>query len=100
MFDELDRLREVKNLLELLLHYRDAGAADRMVWQDRVAEMPGIASRELVQFHGELVAHGWIEQNTGITPVLKVGAAPACYRITSAGLRALKQVQTETSHAA
>jgi hypothetical protein len=47
----------------------------------------------MTRLHGELIAHGWVEQNTGLTPLLRKGEAPACYRVTTAGLRALKQVK-------
>jgi hypothetical protein len=91
MFDELERLREVKALFDLLSHYAALAAPDRQVWQDRLEQMEGTTSRELVRLHGELLAYGWLEQNTGATPVLRPGAALACYRITTAGLKALKQ---------
>jgi hypothetical protein len=95
MFDEMQRLREAKGLLGLLAHYSDLGAADRQVWQDRLLQMEGVEARELVKLHGELLAYGWLEQNTGATPVLQQGAAPGCYRITTAGVRALKQTRAE-----
>ena len=53
--------------------------------------MEGVEGRQLARLHGELLAYGWLEQNTGLTPVLRRGEAPACYRITAAGLRALLQ---------
>ncbi len=87
MFDELQRLRDVKELSALLRHYQQAGAADRQAWQDRLADMEGVEPRQLVKLHGELLAYGWLEQNTG--------AAGSCYRITSAGIRALKQIRTQ-----
>lgn len=95
MFDELERLRGVKELLALLRHYRQAGEADRQAWQDRLIEMEGVEPRQLVRLHGELLAYGWLEQNTGLTTVLRGGAATNCYRITPAGLRALKQVHAQ-----
>ncbi len=95
MFDEMDRLRGVKHLLDLLNHYAELGRVDRQIWQDRLESVDGIEPRELVKLHGELLAYGWVEQNTGATPVLRHGAAPACYRVTPAGLRAVKQVQVE-----
>jgi hypothetical protein len=95
MFDELERLRDAKELFSLLTHYQQRGEADRQVWQDRPTEMEGIAPRELVKLHGELLAYGWLEQNTGLTPVLSPGEAASCYRITPAGIRALKQVRTQ-----
>ncbi len=90
MFDELERLREEKGLFDLLTHYQELGAADRQIWQDRLAESEGVPPRELVKRHGELLAYGWLEQNTGLTPVLRPGAAASCYRITPAGIRALQ----------
>jgi hypothetical protein len=93
MFDELERLREAKELSALLQHYRQIGEADREAWQDRLAELDGVEARQLVKLHGELLAYGWLEQNTGLTPVLRAGAVANCYRITSAGVRALKQAR-------
>ena len=93
MFNELERLRDVPELCELLTHYAGAAAADRQAWQDRRAELGELGPRELVRLHGELLAYGWLEQNTGLTPVLRPGAAANCYRITTAGIRALKQVR-------
>jgi hypothetical protein len=87
MFDELDRLRDNKALFELLTHYAELGAADRQVWQDRLIEMEGVEPRALVKLHGELLAYGWLEQNTGVTP--------SGYRITPSGIRALKQVRSQ-----
>jgi hypothetical protein len=93
MFDELDRLSEDADLLSLLAHYAEAGAADREAWQDRVMQREGVSPRDLARLHGELIAYGWVEQNTGVTAVLKPGVAAACYRATSAGLRALKHAR-------
>jgi hypothetical protein len=97
MFDEMDRLRDVKELSALLAHYAELAAPDRQVWQDRVQELVGVEARELVKLHGELIAYGWLEQNTGVTPILKRGSAPACYRVTTVGLRALKLLRTEAA---
>jgi hypothetical protein len=95
MFDELERLRGVKELFVLLQHYQHVGEADRQAWQDRVVELESVEPRQLVKLHGELLAYGWLEQNTGQTPVLRTGAAANCYRITTAGIRALKQARTQ-----
>jgi hypothetical protein len=95
MFDEMERLRDEKVLFALLSHYAALGVADRQVWQDRLLEMGGVDARQLIRFHGELLAYGWLEQNTGLTPVLRRNEAPACYRITTAGVRALKQLRAE-----
>jgi len=93
MFDELERLRDVKELFDLLTHYQQLGSADRQVWQDRLADLAGVEPRMLVKLHGELLAYGWLEQNTGMTTAPRPGAAASCYRITTAGIRALKQVR-------
>jgi hypothetical protein len=93
MFDEWERLSDDGRLFALLAHYAQSGASDREAWQDRVMTMAGVEAKALARLHGELIAHGWVEQNTGLTPVLKPGVAAACYRITSAGLRALKQAR-------
>ena len=100
MFDEMDRLRDEKDLFTLLTHYAALGAADRQIWQDRLPQMEGVEGRQLVRLYGELLAYGWLEQNTGLTPVLRRGEAPACYRVTTAGLRALKQLRAEQAAAA
>jgi hypothetical protein len=91
VFDDVERLRDNQPLLDLLARYAHAGAADREAWQDRVMEVQGLQPKELARLHGELIARGWVEQNTGVTPVLKPGVAACCYRVTSAGQRALKQ---------
>jgi hypothetical protein len=93
MFNELARLRDTPSLFDLLSHYAALGAPDRQVWQDRRMQQDGCDAREMTRLYGELIAHGWMEQNTGLTPVLRKREAPACYRITTAGLRALKQVK-------
>jgi hypothetical protein len=95
MFDEMQRLRTAKELQELLQHYQTQARGDRQVWQDRLQELEGVNSRDLSRLHGELIAYGWLEQNTGGIPVPKVGAAPGCYRITMAGIRALREMREE-----
>ena len=90
MADDVQRLQEMPSLRALLTHYAVFGKEDRQVWQDRVEEFEGATGRELTRLHGELLAYGWVEQNTGITPAGK-GLAPGCYRITNGGLRALRQ---------
>ncbi len=90
MVDDLERLHEVTSLRSLLSHYAALGKEDRQVWQDRVTDLEGTSGRDLTRLHGELLAYGWLEQNTGTTPAGK-GLAPGCYRITAAGVRALRQ---------
>jgi hypothetical protein len=99
-FDEMERLRTASGLNDLLRHYADLAVPDRHVWQDRLAELAGASPREIIQFHGELLAYGWLEQNAGPAPLLKAGIVPACYRVTTAGLRALKSLQAEPVEAA
>jgi hypothetical protein len=94
MFDEMQRLSESGELVHLLAHYGQLGRHDRETWQDRLTELQGIQGKELSRLYGELLAHGWIEQNTGNTPILEAGRFGGCYRITSAGQRALRQVLT------
>jgi hypothetical protein len=95
MFDETDRLRAVEGLCALLERYAELARPDRQAWQDRILELNGVGSRELVRLHGELLAYGWVEQNTGLTPNVLRGTALSCYRITSAGVRVLKQLRAE-----
>jgi hypothetical protein len=100
MFDELDRLRTDDNLQALLSHYATLGEPNRETWQDRLMECGNISRESLVRLHGELLAHGWIEQNVGILPLLRAGALPLCYRVTAAGLRALiraRELETDES---
>ena len=63
--------------------------------QDRVVEWQGLAPRDLIRLHGELLAYAWLEQNTGMTALARIGAAPASYRITVAGIRALRLAREE-----
>ena len=90
MFDELEQLRNSESLAQLLAHYAEAVDDDRETWRDRLMAMPGAEARDLVKLHGLLIAHGWVEQNTGMTPVLKAGVAACTYRVTGAGLRAFR----------
>lgn len=89
MSDDIECLAENEPLLQLLQHYADAGAADRTAWQNRVAEMDGQESKDLIKLHGLLIAFGWVDQNTG--------AIGCGYRATSAGFRALRQVVSARS---
>jgi hypothetical protein len=99
MLDEMERLRESESLHDLLGHYVALGKEDRQIWHDRLLEFAGLQGRELARLYGELIAHAWLEQNTGITPVLERGRFGACYRVTSAGQRAHKQIRKELAAA-
>lgn len=87
MFDDTQRLRDNPHLAKLLSHYALLGANERASWQDRLMQMEGIDPKELSHLHGELIAFGWIEQNTGQAVLLPNGVISACYRITLQGLR-------------
>jgi hypothetical protein len=100
MIDEMDRLRECVALRTLIEHYAQLAAPDRQVWQDRRAEQEGCDARAMTLLHGELIACGWLEQNTGATPGIRRHDAPGCYRITTSGVRVLKQVREEERAAA
>jgi hypothetical protein len=89
MIDESD-LRNDDRLRALLAHYAALGKEDRQAWQDRLDALEGVGPREVTRLHGELLAFGWVEQNTGVAPRLPGrGSAPCCYRVTVAGRRAL-----------
>jgi hypothetical protein len=94
MFDELERLRDTATLQELLGHYAQAGAVDRERWQDRRMQVTGVEAKELTTLHGELLAYGWVEQNTGHTASAQAGVVACCYRVTPAGLRAWQHAQS------
>jgi hypothetical protein len=90
MLDELDRLRSNTYLASLLAHYNHLAEVEPENWQDRLMQMEGVTSTEMSKLHGQLIAFGWIEQNTGHLSVLRPGEVPLCYRITAAGRKANK----------
>lgn len=100
MFDELDRLRDNQRLFQLLTHYVQGNEPDREIWQDRLMKQEGARVEELTRLHGELLAHEWIEQNTGVLQDARPDAVPHCYRATAAGRRALKRAAAEQSEEA
>ncbi|NBO92283.1 MAG: hypothetical protein EBV06_08215 [Planctomycetia bacterium] len=85
MIDEVQALRESRDLYELLSYYAQLAILDRQAWLPRRSELPGCEPRKLSRLHGTLIAEGWLEQNTG-------SIRPGSYRVTGAGLRALKRV--------
>lgn len=93
MFDELERLRTCEVLVRLLNHYAELGQVDRSIWQDRLMELDGVLTAELTRLHGELIAFDWIEMNVGFTTGKRPETVASCYRITLAGVRALKRAQ-------
>jgi hypothetical protein len=94
MFNELERLRDGVELQALLEHYVSLAGPDRQVWHDRRMDMDGCEAKQLTRLHGELMAYGWLEQNTGVVPAVRRGEAPGCYRVTRAGIKALEQVRS------
>jgi len=94
LFDELERLRASEGLFHLLDHYAEQSTANPEGWLDRLMHTDGAEVHELVRWHGELIAFGWTEQNTGHAPPgCQRGVVAACYRVTPAGRRALREVQ-------
>lgn len=93
MFDEQQRLRDSQQLVQLLSHY--AGSEERETWFDRIMSLEATEPKDLTKLHGELLAHGWVEMNTGAVPNAAAGACPRCYRATVAGRRALRRHHAE-----
>jgi hypothetical protein len=93
MFDDSLRLRENPILLALLSHYAQQSTEDRAAWRDRLMQMEGVEPKQLSALHGELIAFGWIEQNTGQAILRQDGTLSACYRITLHGLREFRRSQ-------
>jgi hypothetical protein len=93
MFDDSLRLQENPVLLALLLHYAQLGSEDRATWRDRLMQIDGVEPKQLSALHGELIAFGWIEQNTGQAILRQDGTLSACYWITLHGLRDYRQFQ-------
>jgi hypothetical protein len=90
MFDDLERLPTNPSLRSLLAHYADLAQGGREIWQDRLMTIDGIDTAEVSRLHGQLIAFDWIEQNTGQLGPYKPGAVTGCYRVTTAGLRAMR----------
>jgi hypothetical protein len=87
--DELACLRNNANLSTLLSHYAVAAEDHFEVWYDRLMHLDGVEPPQMAKLHGQLIAFGWVEQNTG--------TVPARYRITLDGWRAIKQAQWQGS---
>jgi hypothetical protein len=94
MFDDLDRLRGNARLLRLLDHYAQPALLNPEAWQDRLMSLDGAEPGPMVKLHGDLLAFGWLDQNSGFTLNQPDGVA-ACYRITTAGQKALKKLFRE-----
>jgi hypothetical protein len=94
MLDELQQLRDSAAMVRLLSHYAERGAADRTAWQHRLMEMDSVPPAEIVKLHGFLLGQQWLEMNVGFAKDKGIGVMASCYRITTAGHRALKQAQS------
>jgi hypothetical protein len=55
-------------------------------------EWPEASERDLVRWHGTLVAEALIEQNTGQTPAVRANQVHGCYRLTQLGRRAVRKL--------
>jgi hypothetical protein len=93
MFDDSLHPQENPVLLSLLSHYAQMGTEDRATWRGRLMQMEGVEPRQLSALHGDLIAFGWIEQNTGQAILRQDGTLSACYRITLHGLREYRRFQ-------
>jgi hypothetical protein len=99
MINELERLSQSVPLQLLLSHYAEAGVTTPGEWQERARQLERVEVRLLAKLHGELLAYEWIEQNTHQTIHGRASATRCCYRVTEAGMLALKQVLTGLAEA-
>jgi hypothetical protein len=99
LLDEGERLCQSKGLMQLLTYYAEQNMLNPETWLDRLMQIDGAEADGLVRWHGELIAFGWIEQNTGHTPGCSEGVVASCYRVTAAGRRALREAQASNDHA-
>ena len=101
MFNELETNRKpMDNLKQLLIKYFKELPEERQQWLPRVMEVSGVEQKELTHLHGMLIAHGWIEQNSGYAEQLEsVEKFVGCYRITSLGTREVRGFQDSLEEA-
>jgi hypothetical protein len=99
LLDERERLCQSQGLMQLLTYYAEQNLLNPETWLDRLMQIDGADAHDLVRWHGELIAFGWIEQNTGHTPACKEGTVASCYRVTAAGRRALREAQSSDDDA-
>jgi hypothetical protein len=92
MLDDLERLRTSEPMRQLLTHHCRLADPNRDAWQDRLMSLDGVDARELMKLHGLLIAMDWIELKVGHLSAGTNSPVPACYRVTNAGLRALRQI--------
>ena len=84
MLENLERLRNNPQLLELFSHYALLGETNPEAWHSRLTQLEGDERADLVKLHGQLIAFDWIEQNTG--------QMPCSYRLTRAGQKAIREI--------
>ena len=84
MLDNMERLRNTPQLLDLFNHYAKLGETNPEVWHPRLTQIENDERADLVKLHGQLIAFDWIEQNTG--------QMPCSYRLTRAGLKAIREI--------
>jgi hypothetical protein len=89
MLDNLDRLRNSPQLLQLFTHYAELGEVNPEALHPRLTQLNCDGRVDLVKLHGELIAFNWIEPNTGQTP--------CNYRLTRAGRNAMQEIDSDTS---
>jgi hypothetical protein len=94
MLHDHQRLRDDANLLRLLAHYAGLIGEDRLVWLDRLMALECCDAATLARLHGELIAGDWLEINVGSPSGKRPGAVECSYRVTAAGLRAYRHVQS------
>jgi hypothetical protein len=92
MSADLDGLNLEPPILQLLAYYSPVAPEDRDRWRDRIMEWPEASERDLVRWHGTLVAEALIEQNTGQTPAVGVHQVRGCYRLTQLGRRLVRKL--------
>jgi hypothetical protein len=95
MLDNQERLRNDPQLMQLFSHYAKLGETNPEAWHTRLTqldcELDCDELVDLVKLHGdgELIAFNWIEPNTGETP--------CNYRLTRAGQKAIREIDSDTS---
>jgi hypothetical protein len=65
MFDELELLQDTPAMQHVLAWYVDRAARDPEAWRERQMHVEGVEPHDLVRWHGELLAIGWVELNVG-----------------------------------
>lgn len=87
-----DVLDEHSAPLALLAAYgqRRAARSDNEGWEDRIMELPGFSSSDLIRAHGALLARDWIETRVHASALAIPGQLTACYRISGFGQAVLR----------